>query len=542
MLTEEYGTDFAAIKAARVVPWEQAVGYGRWDVQFWARRFLGVDLHPGQLRFAESVLRRKDTSGWRPAYFDIAVSAGNRAGKTMALAVVVLHSCFYKLGTQPIRERGSDAENEKEALRWMERPYIWYHFAIKQEVADLLWNEFNKFFSGTHEAQPDGCPMTEDFAAATNGRRVAEWEKKENGDYRWVIFDPELGGAEIKFRTTEGSKGTGSLGRDMNGISFDEAGLEDNLMWIYENVIRNRRLGTGGQVIFISTPEEGFTEFADYWFMGDPESPDRKPRHMSLRMSSRENVGFGLTREVFDDLVADMDEDRIKQNIDGYFIQGRLAYFDALKVDACFVVDLPELQAAEHGKTYLQGVDPGLSDKCWSLVFSKVNGKLTGVKAEWSRARDTESIVAMAVQNHDAYEINTRGRRTDCATAIDTTALGGHMFRDLTLQSLPTVTSVEFGGNLAAKRKLLGDLKTMIEQGDLKMPRTGDWLMVRRQMLGYKLGDRKIEQDAVMALCCIMKLVRRTPEGGEDGGIEFDATMGDYVEAKPRPNFRRRRS
>jgi hypothetical protein len=44
---------------------------------------------------------------------------------------------------------------------------------------------------------------------------------------------------------------------------------------------------------------------------------------------------------------------------------------------------------------------------------------------------------------------------------------------------------------------------------------------VRRQLLGYKLEDRGIEQDAVMALVCAVHLLRRTPSDGVNAGV-FD--------------------
>lgn len=502
---------------------EEDVQRGRWDVKWWADRFLGIKLHPGQIRFANAYIRRHADTGWRPEFFDICLSAGNRAGKTLALAVVILHSCFYKMGTQPPMN-GSDPEIK----RWRERPYLAYHFAISQEVADLVYIEIVKMMQGMHEAQHDGCPLMDEFKAA-GGEQIVTWDKKYGGDYRWIVFHELLGGAEIHFRTT-GEKALGSIGRDMHLITFDECGLEANLLWIYENVLRHRRLGTGGQVIFVSTPEEGFTQFADFWFMGDPEAPDRKSRHMSLRMSTRDNIGYGLHQDVFDALVADLDADHVKQNIDGYFIQGRLSYFDQLKVNECFTFDLPNHQEAVDRHVYLQGVDPGLSDKCWSIVFDLRGDELFGVKAEYAAIRTTEAIVALAVNNHDAYALSLQNRKTRCATAIDTTGLGGHMFRQLVMQSIPDITSVEFGGNLAVKRKLLGDLKTMIEQGKLHMPREGEWLKVRRELLGFKVGDKHIDQDAVMALACVVKLVRRTPPDASES-IPFEAfSTGEEVQ------------
>jgi hypothetical protein len=45
---------------------------------------------------------------------------------------------------------------------------------------------------------------------------------------------------------------------------------------------------------------------------------------------------------------------------------------------------------------------------------------------------------------------------------------------------------------------------------------------VRRQVLGYKLDDRSIEQDAVMALACMVAEARRTPDNASEA-VDFDA-------------------
>lgn len=507
------------------------IGAYRWDVPGFARDVLGIKLHPGQIRFANAVVKRNRNAFWRAAYLTLALSAGNRAGKTLILAIVIIHSVIFKLGLP--YEGGEEAQ-----LRWLKRPYLWFHFAIQQEIAELVFTEIVTILSGSHLAQQElGCPLADQFE--TQGQKPADWEKKYNGDYRWIVFAQVLGGGEVHFRTTA-EKALGSLGRDMNGISFDECGFEPKLQYVVDNVLHLRRLGTGGQLLLVSTPEEGLTEFSDLWFMGDPEQPDRAPNRMSLRMSTRDNIGFGLDQEVFDSLVADMDEDHVKQNIDGYFIQGRTAYFASHSVDRSFVEGLPESTPAVNKGVYVQGVDPGLTDRCWSLVFRWDGKKLHGVKAEYSRSRTTEAIVALAVNNHSAYEVKRAAVKSYCVTAIDTTGQGGHMFRELVQQSLPEVVSVEFGGNTQAKRRLIGDLKTMLDKGEIEMPRSGDWLKVRRQLAGYKINDRKIEQDAVMALACAVKVVRRLPLTSM-ASVDFNAFAVDEEKPVLKPNFRRRR-
>lgn len=492
---------------------------GRWDPEFWAWCFLGVCLHPGQIKFVKAYIRRNAT-GWRAAYNTICLSAGNRAGKTMALAIVILHSCFYKMGSEP----PTDANSESAVRKWRERPYLWFHFAIAQEIADLVFDEVVNLLAGVHVAQKAGCPLIDAIHAA-GGDKIATTDIKYKGDYRWVVLDKMLGGAEIHFRTT-GERALGSLGRDMHGVSFDECGLEPRLKWIVDNVMQLRRLGTGGQLYLISTPEEGLTEFADHWFMGDPEAPDRRPNRLSLRMSTRDNIGYGIDQAVFDELTADMSPEHVAQNIDGYFIQGRTAYFNSASVDAAFVDGLPEKSAPRNRHSYVQGIDPAIKvDSLWSVVFDMTDEVCFGVNIERARGKKTvDGIVELAETMHFTYDNDRAGLKTFCATAIDATGFGGKMFKEALDEGIPGgVKAIEFGGTTQRKRKLLGDLRTMIDSGRLKMPREGLWLQVRRQLLGYKLDDRHIEQDAVMALACAVAIIRSTPAGSTADATDFNA-------------------
>lgn len=482
-----------------------------YDVAGWAKAFLGVDCHPGQVRFFNAVMARR--SRWTAQYLTIMLASGNRAGKTMALAILILHSCFYKTNLQ---STWPALDPEKAAKRKAKAEYHWYHFGIAHEVADLVYNEVVRFLSGVHPAQRDGLPIE-------MMRNFGDYSVKEYGDYRWVRF---ANGSELHFRTT-GEKALGSLGKDMHGISFDEAGLERNLDFLIDEVFHLRRLGTGGQLIMVSTPSEDLgTAFPDRWLLGSPDNHQRQAINYSLRMSTRDNIGYGLTQEMFDLLIEDMDERTIRQNIDGEFLQARAAYFNGANVEACFHPELPERSPARAKLMYLQGVDPAKSqDSAWSIVLAVVNDPgrdpvLVGVRAEQKKGqKSTEDVVALVADAFNAYDVARLQSR--CYTATDATGFGGKMFREALDREVPQVFNVEFGGTVQKKRKLLGDLRTVIDEGRLILPGTGLWQNVRRQLLGYKLEDRGIEQDAVMALVCAVWLLKRVPADGQLS-VDFD--------------------
>jgi hypothetical protein len=504
----------AAFGAFTGTTFAQDMMRARWDVDFFCERFLGFRPHPGQSRLFKAYITR-DESRWQPRYLTICASAGNRAGKTLGLAVVVLHSTMFKMGKEP-----PNPLDVRDIERWLRLSYEWYHFGIHTEVAELVYVEITKLLSGTHEAQRRGCPLADALGPA-----VADWSKKYRGEYIQIVLHPMLGGGVIHFRTT-GERAIGSLGKDMDGESYDECAFDPNFTFVVDEVLHMRRLSTGGQLILMGTMTEGLTDFADKWEEGNPANPSRKIDTVSVRISTRENIGYGINQKMFDRLVAGMPDYLIPQNIDGFAIEARDAFFGAQSVEAIFTDDLPVQQAAVAGHRYVQGVDPAMTfDSTWSLTLDVTSLVWIGVNVEQKGGRQTSlSVSAVATNNHYAY--NDPERRISCTTGVDATGFGGKMFRDLLPMS--GVRMVEFGGTKQKKLGLLNALKKVIEEGRLRLPRSGKWLGVRRQLLGYKLDDRKIEQDAVMALAVAVDVARRNP-GMMQTSVPFDMFAPDDV-------------
>ncbi len=432
----------------------------------------------------------RDESGWRPKYLTTVCSAGNRAGKTLGMAVAVFHSAFYKLGVKPTDGTAQDA------MRWQNSPYEWYHVGIQQETAELVHREISMILEGGHPAQRGrGCPLISEMG------RVIDHTKKYRGEYLWIQFHPLVGGANIHFRTTQ-EKAKALLGKDMNGISFDEAAFEPHLMQIYQEVLNLRRLSTGGQLHFIGTPTEGINDYADLWEMGNTANQDRDPQVFSFRLSTRGNVGFGLAADTFDAILRQQTEYLIPQNIDGFFIEASNAYFSSISVDSCFVDSLPSEQPPAAKRKYVQGCDPGLlSDSTWAITLDNtVKDAIIGVRARTRTGKQTiQAVVNMVREGHLLYN-----QDSNCTTILDETGFGGKMFKQ-EFSIIKPLRGYDFGGTKAKKLELLSDLKATMDKKMISFPRTGIWMQLRRQLLAYKLDDKKLEQDAVMALAVAVR-------------------------------------
>jgi hypothetical protein len=461
---------------------------GRNDPVFFAKRWLGIELHAGQRAWVEGIAAR-DESGWRPKYLTTVCSAGNRAGKTLGMAVAVFHSAFYKLGIQP------PDGTEKDAMRWQTAPYEWYHVGIQQETAELVHREISMILEGGHPAQRGrGCPLISEIG------KVVDHTKKYRGEYLWLQLHPLVGGANVHFRTTQ-DKAKALLGKDMNGISFDEAAFEPHLMQIYQEVLNLRRLSTGGQLHFIGTPTEGINDYADLWDMGNPTRVDRDPQVFSFRLSTRDNVGYGLTPDTFEAIIRQQSDYLIAQNIDGFFIEAKDSYFSSEAIEACFL-DIPEEEQPKVRRRYVQGVDPGIaSDSTWAIILDYTDpNKITGVRARSRSGKQTiQAVVNMVRENHLLFN-----QDSSCLTIVDETGFGGKLFKQ-EFSVIRPIRGYDFGGTKAKKLDILSDLRAALDKRRLVFPKTGVWLRLRRQLLSYKLDDKKLEQDAVMALAVALR-------------------------------------
>jgi hypothetical protein len=513
---------------------------GRLDIPFFAWRFLGIKANPGQEEWWNMCAER-GANGYGPHYLTTVVSAGNRAGKTLGLDVLAFHHTLYKLGLKPPADDTLVA-----AKAWLMLPFDWYHIAPQQSMAENVQQEIALILSGHHPAQGTrGCPLRQEFGP------MVDVTTKERGEYLMVTIHPLFGGGRIHFRTAQ-EKAKALLGLNMHGISYDEAGAELHLYTVYQEVLNFRRLSTGGPLHFVGTPLSEMVEYRDLWELGNPQNPSRDPRVISLRLPTDQNIGFGVSQEDYDALKRQQDPYLIPQNLGGEFVEALNAYFGAPAVEAAFVGDKVACPACQgtgidlemdfvdpldsytcskcegertvpsnlqadmepvNGHNYVQGVDPGIaSDATWAITLDFTNPKeFIGVRAVRKTGRQSiPGVVNMVREGHLLYSQDG----TRCTTIVDSTGMGGKMAKQ-EFSIISPLRDFDFAGTKSKKLNLLSDLHAALDKGMLKLPRSGGaWGDLRRQLLSYRLDDRKLTQDAVMALAmAVHHALRNSGEG-----------------------------
>ena len=234
------------------------------DPDFFARRFLGIELHRGQRRWL-----RKSSAG------ENVLVTGNRWGKSFVSAVKLIHRAIYR-----------------------PRPLIYDHCdryravvaSITQDQANLMFNQVLRL-----------------------GRQSAVIEPLIDSVNRTPYPILTFGnGATIEARSTQ-NRGEYLLGNDYDLFIFDEVAFETDPEYVVEEVIMMRLADREGKLDLVSTPN------GKNWFYRQARGiMNGKKGGYFQSGDSRENLH--ISRNYLDERVKYFSESRLKQNIMGQFV------------------------------------------------------------------------------------------------------------------------------------------------------------------------------------------------------------------------------
>ena len=444
---------------------------------------LGVRLNPGQVRWLRYAAATED--GWKWAWQQTIHVAANQIGKTLAVAILLLWACIYKIGVDTSDMKG-----------WLERPYLWFHLSPTQQQSYHALNDARLLIKGAHPAQADRCRLPAGLC----------WETKVATYYDGLEF---WNGAVCQFRTTD-DKASALQGYRANGISVDEAAFEDHLKVIVNETLMMRLISTAGPLHMVSTPN-GMNDYFDLVeevrkHTDSPEERvwvDRDGKSAVCWSVISDNVGFGITQAQVEHMEANLDPATKEQQLRGAFLEPAEAFFvPGDKILQAFTRHLPEEQKPLAGHRYVAFWDVSVSsDPTVAIVLDITKKPWKGVYfRHYPRPMGITQLLNEMQMLHTHYNSATDTRRlmpvSRCTTGYDATSLGGVMFKQM-LRDLNPSRPVNFGGP-DKKLKMLTVTRAVLTKGDLLLPDT--WTRLRQEVLSYRLKDDKLRQDSVMAL------------------------------------------
>jgi len=240
--------------------WRKAIS----DPALFAREFLEIEPHPGQVKWLENSTKPEN-----------ALHTGNRWGKSLAQAVKILHRCLFK-----IRNPKYSSIKKYEAV----------NASITLDQAKIIFENLIRLIRG----KPHLERLVKDVKFTP---------------FPHVVFG---NGAIFWARSTQ-RRGEYLLGRDYDYFNFDEVAFEPHPEYVVNQVIMMRLADRAGMLDFSSTPK------GKNWFYRKCCELQKNPRLGYVQNGdSRENPH--ISKEYLDRKLKSLSPSKIEQNIKGLFI------------------------------------------------------------------------------------------------------------------------------------------------------------------------------------------------------------------------------
>lgn len=463
----------------------EALARGR-DIVVFCEDILGIRLNPAQRRWFRFIAVGDD--GWQWRYKVVLHVAANQIGKTLGLAMLILWSCWSKIGVPTA-----------DPQLWLDHPYTWFHLAPSQQQAYIPLRDIRLILSGSHPAQTGKPALPAGLVT----------EEKQEQYYDGLAF---WNGATVQFRTTE-DKAKALQGRRASAISFDECAFEVHLKDIVNTVLMMRLVSTGGPLIMVSTPDgindwfeivQAVIDNAEPRADGDDPQTWTTDEAWALVWSTiSDNVGFGIEQADVDRMERDLDESTKEQQLRGAFLEPSEAFFTPASAVLRIFADLPAYVPPKPNHRYIIFWDPSVSaDPTSAHVLDVTTQPWVGVFEKYYRkAPAINQLVHDMYVLHGLYSgagiLTKMGEVPPIATTgFDATSMGGAILKQHLVRLAPQ-RAVNFAG-ATKKLDILTNLRAVIVGRLIQLPKA--WLGTQRELLNYRLKDDKLQQDRVMSL------------------------------------------
>jgi len=410
----------------------------------------------------------------------LTLAAANSWGKTAFIALFTLWASFYKKWADPL---------------WT--PYRFVVLGPEMKHALLVYQEIEGIrlnrsrFQNWGDGKKHYCLIADQIVPFTTPDKHHAFKFAHNGSL--MYFES----SEERAKAIEGIA--------PNVVVYDEVRRELYLDFVVNQVIlpRGNRV-PGFRMVLSSTPLADSFEFMEFVKRGEEGHPD----WTSIKGAISDNTfldkaAVELIRRNLDPRIAD-------QVMRGEFVSPEEAYFIGDKVQSCMDNDplatiLNEFKGrAVGGHRYVGGIDPAVAEAgdnsaitVWDIttppfrvVYEHVLPKGTSLGA----------LIQLTNQLIDEY---------NCMFAFDATGpLGIEMEHQASAEKPTYYVPVSFGaGNRGTditttkrtsvmKQDILGNFRYLINNGLWKSPNLPD---LRKELLGYKLDDKHLKTDRLMA-------------------------------------------
>ena len=455
----------------------------RGDIPQFAKDFLGVDLHDGQVAWCNTM----------PIAAERMLSTGNRWGKSTIAAVKLAHNGLFQ------------TRSAKYAS--MRDHYIAINLSMTIDMAKVAWN---RMFSLCMSSPIYRYFVIEDECTKYPFPKMVIGSKKRSDKWR----------SEVWARSSA-KDAQYLLSQDFDFVNWDEAAREPRGLAILDDVLRMRLVDRDGRLDMTSTGD------GRNWFyeMFIRYQSDKSENYYAQTGSSYENPNISHDR--LKDNEQRMGRQWVQQNIYGGFM-GHTSIFDRMQIQACYsgndwhIVEEVKDIKFDSTKIYYGGIDFGRKGDSTVLLVgewepfkpqSAKHGKLvfarefeTGIR--WEAIYDAIQAIGMAYGN--------------CPFMVDATGMAG----DILVSTLKTrgLQIVPFPVNEKSKESLIYNAQQYVQEVRVKFPYIPQ---LYDQLCAYDWEDAHLTTDWVFAFAFLCENHRVATE--REGFPAYNIVLRDPI-------------
>lgn len=498
-----------------------AIQKGMHDPVFWGEYFLGLKFHDHQkiwlwLTTKTQILRavtlaREIGMALPPLekltehkFLKNILCPANRFGKTMVTAVKHPWYCFYKIGMDGPPEVVDEAR------------YATLNISPHANQVDAAYRYIVDFFNSNFVYD---WPDENGVLVKRRNECIIDWflvdHKKTR---REIVFDNN---STIKGVPTGSDQASSLAGTQFYYISYDECSQSLHLKAELPAKIQSRLIDSGGPLDLIGTPEV--------------DKPSHTYYHRIVKMGLKLEDGFfTLTGALKDnpfigeeekqsvlESIKDTDPVKYRQVAFGDFVVSGSKMFDNEAIERIWDKSLVKLMRGVPGNDYLMAIDWGFSDTGDPTVIYIF---------DYTEMRTRESsdekgvvyykvIYQESIKGGDPYAVLAKVRIlqeefNDCRIIHDSSSMGGTMIKKM-LKKMNVKHVTDFTVSKSPKDEMLfllvramnyGRVTEQQEDGSMletvkNFGKIRSYLIpdLEEQLGAYRIQDKKIEQDEVMA-------------------------------------------
>lgn len=443
---------------------------------FFANYFLGIHLNPFNERALLSIINNKQVI-W---------VTSNQIGKTVTLAVAHLWFNFYKVGFDGEPDKIDKARYETLNISPVSRQAKECQRYVEEILhSQFSWEENGKRFINI-------CKI--EWFWESKNENMGRIDFSNNSSF-WCLSTSEDQGANL-------------AGKQFGLISYDECVQSHHLEEELGARIFSRTAKYSGWMILVATPDE-MGKSQQYWYdlyttaKEDQENGVIGDWHL-VEGFYYENIFIPeQKRREFIARLKRISPIKYKQVIEGAFLASVDAMFTLEMVNSLWNGKV-EPTEPKLGHTYVLVIDWGVADQGDETVM---------FVADVTKIEDPEIVKTYAKQGGDPVELMGVASMlildyNNCKVVMDAAEMGGIVFKKMMKQFSP----ISFGqGNkpdalFYTQLKLRNNLRKKLTRNDpsaISKLKSYRLPKLAKQLSSYKLDDKKIKQDWVMALCML---------------------------------------